>query len=175
MNNLKTWIAFQLMDFAFKIRDFLRPRRVILAETGIKRGDYVLDYGCGPGRYIIPVIELIGECGMLYAVDSNIFAIKRVQNIALKKQLKNLVAIHSDCETGLKDDIIDVILLYDVLHLLNFPEKVLDELHRILKRDGILSVTDHHMKEEKIVSRITGNGLFRLEKSGRITYSFKKL
>jgi len=112
---------------------------------------------------------------MLYAVDSNIFAIKRVQNIALKKQLKNLVAIHSDCETGLKDDIIDVILLYDVLHLLNFPEKVLDELHRILKRDGILSVTDHHMKEEKIVSRITGNGLFRLEKSGRITYSFKKL
>ena len=82
--------------------------------------------------------------------------------------------ICSDCETGLPDESMDMILLYDTLHDLNEPEKVLRELHRVLKSNGILSLSDHHMKENEIVNAVTGRGLFKLLKKGKKTYNFSK-
>jgi len=52
---------------------------------------------------------------------------------------------------------------------------VLEELHRVLKPEGILSFSDHHMKESEILSRLTSGGLFRLWKKGKKTYSFLKV
>ncbi len=68
----------------------------------------------------------------------------------------------------------DVVLLYDIFHMLEDPEGVLKELHRVLKTEGILSFSDHHMKEDKITSEVTAGGLFKLVKKGRKTYRFAK-
>jgi ubiquinone/menaquinone biosynthesis C-methylase UbiE len=76
--------------------------------------------------------------------------------------------ILSDGATGLPDASIDVALLYDVLHHLARPAEVLAELHRVLKPGGTLSVSDHHLAEDDITSRITGTGLFRLARQGRV-------
>jgi ubiquinone/menaquinone biosynthesis C-methylase UbiE len=76
--------------------------------------------------------------------------------------LKNIEIIYSNCKTGLPDNSIDVVLLYDVLHELNKPNEVLKEIHRVLKSNGILSVSDHHMKENEIISKVTNRGLFKL-------------
>ncbi|MGQ9800525.1 MAG: hypothetical protein ACUVRL_02505 [Candidatus Saccharicenans sp.] len=46
-------LHFQLMALSYKIRDLLRPRRIILKEAGIKPGDRVLDFGCGLGNYLL--------------------------------------------------------------------------------------------------------------------------
>jgi ubiquinone/menaquinone biosynthesis C-methylase UbiE len=51
-------LDFRLMALSYKLRDFLLPRRKILEEVGIERGKVVLDYGCGPGSYLIPLTEL---------------------------------------------------------------------------------------------------------------------
>ncbi|MGQ9626545.1 MAG: class I SAM-dependent methyltransferase [Anaerolineae bacterium] len=165
---------FKLMSFEFKIRDFFLPRMNILKEVGIKPGFHVLDYGCGPGSYIIPLAELVGKSGKIYALDIHPLAIQMVQNLASKKRLENLETIHSDCKTGLPDNSVDVVLLYDTFHDLSDPERVLKELHRVLKPDGILSFSDHHMKENEIVSEVTNRGLFRLLRKGKRTYSFSK-
>jgi ubiquinone/menaquinone biosynthesis C-methylase UbiE len=165
-------IGFRVMAFTFKIRDFLRPRRDIVKEAGIKEGFHVLDYGCGPGSYVTAVAELVGKSGKIYALDINPLAIKMVKKIALKKQLSNVETILSDCKTGLPNDSIDVVLLYDTFHDLSDPNMVLEELHRVLKPNGILSFSDHHMEENEIVSRVTNNGLFRLLRKGERTYSF---
>ena len=68
-----------------------------------------------------------------------------------------------------------VILLYDVYHDLYNRLPVLEELHRILKPGGILSFSDHHMEKEEILSELTGEGLFRLKKEYKKTYSFIKI
>ncbi|VVB55970.1 Ubiquinone/menaquinone biosynthesis C-methyltransferase UbiE [uncultured archaeon] len=91
-----------------------------------------------------------------------------------KKQLTNVETICSDSKTGLPDNSIDVVLLYDVIHDLDNPDEVLEELHRVLKLNGILSVSDHHMKENEIVSKVTNRGLFRLSGKGERTYSFMR-
>lgn len=162
---------FILMSFGFRFRDFFLPRMKILKEVGIKPGFHVLDYGCGPGSYVIPLAELVGKSGKIYALDIHPLAIQRVQNIASNNQLTNVETICSDCKTGLPDNSVDVVLLYDTLHVLSAPDRVLEELHRVLKPNGILSFSDH-MKENEVVSKVTSRGLFRLWRKGKFTYNF---
>jgi len=168
-------LNFKTMAFTYKFRDFFRPRKDIVKEVRIKPGFHLLDYGCGPGSYIVPVAELVGKSGRIYALDIHPLAIQMVQLIASKNQLTNVETILSDCKTGLSDNSIDVVLLYDVFHDLSDPNGVLEELHRVLKPDGILSLSDHHMEESEIVSKIMDRGLFKLMRKGERTYSFVKV
>jgi len=173
-HKVESAFSYRLMAFSYRLRDFLRPRMDILKEVGIKPGDHVLDYGCGPGGYITPVAKLAGKKGKIYAVDIHPLAVRMVQNIAVKKQITGLETYCSDCKTGIRNNSIDVALLYDVLHDIKNPGEVLAELHRVLKPNGILSVRDHHMKEEEILSGIENKGLFHLVKRGERTYNFSK-
>jgi len=174
MDKPKPNFDFRFMSFGYKFRDFFLPRMNTLKEVGIKPGFRVLDYGCGPGSYIIPLAELAGKSGKIYALDIHSLATQRVQSIASKKQLTNVKTICSDCKTGLPDNSVDVVLLYDTFHVLNDPNGVLKELHRVLKTNGFLSLSDHHMKENEILSRVTNGGLFKLSRKGKRTYIFLK-
>jgi len=165
---------FKFMSFGYKFRDFFLPRKNILKEVGIELGFHLLDYGCGPGGYIIAAAELAGKSGKIYALDIHPLAIQRVQSLASKKQLTNVETICSDGKTELPDNSVDVVLLYDTFHDLGDPDGVLEELHRVLKPNGILSFSDHHMKENEILSKVTNRRLFRLSRKGKRTYSFLK-
>ena len=165
---------FKLMSFGYKFRDFFLPRRHILKEVGIEPGFHVLDYGCGPGSYIIAAAELVGKAGKIYALDINPLAIQMVHTMASKEHLANVETICSDCKTGLPDNSVDIILLYDTFHDLGDPDGVLEELHRVLRPGGILSFSDHHMKGNEIVTQVTRGGLFRLSRKGQRTYVFCK-
>ena len=167
-------LDFRLMSFVYKFRDYVRPRMNILEEVGIKTGFHVLDYGCGPGSYISPVARLVGESGRVYALDVHPLAVRSVEKLASRNRLDNVQTIFSSCQTGLPDESMDVILLYDLLHDLSEVESVLAELHRVLKLNGILSLTDHHLKEEVIISRVAGQGLFELSAKGKRTCSFSR-
>lgn len=167
-------LRFRFMVFAFAIRDRLRPRKRILAEAAIRAGYRVLDYGCGPGSYVIPAARRVGKSGIVYGLDNNPFAIEHVRRLADKHDLKNVQLILSDCATGLADESVDVVLLYDVLHLLSQPEKVLAELARILRPQGIMSVCDHHLRAEELMVLVTGSARFLCEFKGRHTHGFIK-
>jgi ubiquinone/menaquinone biosynthesis C-methylase UbiE len=163
-----------MMAFGFKIRDTLNPREDIVQEVGLKLGFQVLDYGCGPGSYILPVSEAVGPSGKLYALDVNPFALEMVKRIAAKNNLTNVATIQSDCATGLPDEALEAVLLYDVFHDLADQKAVLTELRRVLKPDGIVSFSDHHLKEDEIISKVTAAGLFKLQNKGKHTYTFGK-
>ncbi len=166
---------FRFLGLSYKIRDRLRPRRTILKEAGFKPGDRVLDFGCGPGSYILPLAEMVGPGGEVYALDINPLAIKKVEDLVQRNQLKNIKTILSDGPTGLPDEFLDAVLLYDVFHDLKQPEVILRELHRVLKPEGILSFSDHHLKEDRIVKSVTEANLFQLIGKGKFTYTFRKL
>ncbi len=167
-------LDFRLMSLTYKFRDFIKPRMRVLDEVSIIKGFNVLDYGCGPGSYVVPLAKLVGESGKIYALDVHPLAIETVRRIAAKKGMTNVQTILSDCQTGLPSNSMDVVLLYDILHDLDEPDRVLAELHRVLRIKGILSVSDHHMKQDEIESRITSGGLFKLSAKGKRTCSFSK-
>lgn len=165
-------IHFKFMAFCLKIRDVLLPVKTILKEAGIKPGFTVLDFGCGLGSFTVPAAEIVGKTGKVYALDIHPLAIQAVQNAASKKELKNIETISSGCATGLEKCHVDVVLLYDTFHMLTDPDAVLEELQRVLKPNGILSFSDHHMNQNEIIPTITNRGLFGLLRKGKRTYSF---
>ena len=55
--------AFGLMALSYKVRDARKPREDFLQEVGIQQGDTVLDYGCGPGSYVVPAARIAGAAG----------------------------------------------------------------------------------------------------------------
>lgn len=171
-------LAFRFMSLGFTFRDLILRPKNILETVGVRPGFTVLDYGCGPGSYSIIGAELVGRSGKVYALDISPLAVQWVQRNAAKKGLTNIETILSDCKTGLPGGSIDIVLLYDTLHDLRNPEDTLKEIYRVLKPSGILSVSDHHMKDGEIVSRVTSDGLFRFEERrrtmGKKTYRFSK-
>jgi ubiquinone/menaquinone biosynthesis C-methylase UbiE len=174
VDKVESNLGFRFMALGYRFRDLRLPRKTILEEVGIRPGFHVLDYGCGPGGYTAPLAELVGESGKIYALDIHPLAIRKVKDIASKKRLANVETILSDCQTGLADNSMDVVLLYDIFHDLSDPNEILKELHRVLKPDGVLSFSDHHLKEDEIVSGVSNSGLFSLSKRGQRTYSFLK-
>jgi len=174
MDKLQGNLDFHFMALGYKFRDFFLPRRDVLKDVGIKVGSTVLDYGCGPGGYVAAAAEMVGKSGKIYALDIHPLAIEKVKGIIAKKRLTNVETISSDCKTGLDDESVDIVLLYDIFHALSAPGEVLAELHRVLRAEGILSFSDHHIKEDEIVSVVTDSGLFKLLRKGEKTYNFTK-
>ena len=174
MDKAQSNLDFRLMSLMFKVRDMVAPRKRVLEQVGIQPGFRVLDYGCGPGSYTPPLAELVGESGRVYSLDIHPLAIKMVQNTIRKRQLTNVETILSECNTGLPDSSVDVVILYDTFHDLHQPNTVLEELHRVLKPTGVLSVHDHHLKRDELVAEVTGSGLFALAKEGTRTSAFLK-
>jgi len=161
-----------MMSGIFTLRDWIIKPRSVLNETDLKKGYKVLDYGCGPGSYSLEAADLVGFSGEVFAIDINPFALKRVEERASRKGIKNIHTILTDCATGLESNSIDVVLLYDIYHIFEHPDRILEELHRILKPHCILSFSDHHMDEKSIVSGVTQNGLFSFLSKGKMTYTF---
>jgi ubiquinone/menaquinone biosynthesis C-methylase UbiE len=172
MTTLISNLAFNGMSLIFKVRDFITPRRQVLEEAGLRAGDQVLDYGCGPGAYIPDAAEMVGRSGTIYALDVHPLAIRRVQSIAKRRGLTNVETINSDCRTSLPNESLDMVLLYDVFHMLDKPRAVLAELYRVLKATGTISFSDHHMHHGDIVAGVTDGGLFVLVEVGERTYTF---
>jgi precorrin-6B methylase 2 len=127
----------------------------LLSELGLKTGQTVLDFGCGSGTYAIPAAEIVGQEGRVYVLDKDHGALDELVENSRRAGLQNIERIDSagKVRIGLERGSIDVVLLFDVFHSYYFPKhsqrgRLLAEIHRILKRDGILLVYPKHMEVE---------------------------
>jgi len=131
-NNMDKWIDYEGKKF--------------LKDIGIRKDHFILDFGCGHGTYTIPASLIVGEKGRIYAVDKNQGTLNELALKAKEKGLKNIEIIEmvDQIKLPLSDKSVDVVLLYDVLHLVESRERLLIELYRVLKPRGILSVYPKH-------------------------------
>lgn len=149
-----------------------------LRSAELKEGMTVLDFGCGKGDYTIAAAKLVGKKGKVYALDVNQAALNEVKTRLKRERLQNIMTIRADKEEiALAEESIDIILLYDVIHLIKGKENLIKRLHKMLKLNSILSVfPHHHFKREEIIKLITRNGSFMLvnEDQNNNIYNFKK-
>jgi len=153
-------LVFRLMCVYLGLRDrFTRPEK-ILAKAGIRRGQRILDFGCGGGSYAIPAAKMVGEEGKVYALDIHPLSQEYVVRKAAKEGLTNISTILSDRDTHLPDQSVDVVLLYDIIHMIQDKPALLEELHRVLKPEGALSVLAMHFQVSNVLN--AAEGLFSL-------------
>lgn len=154
----------------------------VLTKMGIQRGLNVLEVGCGPGHFTIPAARIVEE-GNLYPLDISPFMIERIKKKAKKHKLEHVKTINAlASNTGLEDESIDLILCIDVLSDITDIDSTLQEMYRILKIDGMLSVFEPHAgfelgawKPDKSIKELTGTGLFSLHERNNKILKFKKV
>lgn len=118
-----------------------------IADMQLESGQTIIDYGCGPGRYVPMVSGLIGSQGKLYAADIQLQAISEVRELCRKNNLDNVEAvlvINYSCPV--KDSSADIIYCFDVFHRIKNPAALFTEFHRLIKKDGVLIMDEGHPK-----------------------------
>jgi len=133
---------------------------VFLEDIGIKKADVILDFGCGDGPYTIPAAKVVSKEGKVYAMDKDIGSINKLMEMAKTKGLKNVIPLHTKSEElkiNLESESIDAVLLYDVLHYMENLErkKMYEEIYRILKTGGLLSVYPKHRKSDEPLGNLS--------------------
>jgi ubiquinone/menaquinone biosynthesis C-methylase UbiE len=153
----------------------------ILTSMGVQVGQTILEVGCGPGFFTIPAARIV-EDGTIYALDLYPMMIEDVKKKVKKYRLDNVKTINSPASsTGLNDKSINLILCIDVLSDISDIGPTLQEMHRILKSDGILSVYEPHTgwepgtwKPERSIKELTSTGQFFLQRRDSRILKFGK-
>ena len=101
----------------------------------------------------------------MYAFEARSDRLERVREKTKEAALSNIVTVLSDSSKSsidLPDESVDIILVYDMMHEVDDRRGLLQELHRVLKEVGILSVFPMHMGTENFIDVIREYGLFCL-------------
>jgi ubiquinone/menaquinone biosynthesis C-methylase UbiE len=119
-----------------------------LGKIGIKPGQTILDFGARVGYYSIPAARIVGREGSVYALDKDSYSLNELKRKMIKQGLENIIIIkaNGNLKIGLKNNSIDVVLLYDVLHLIDDREKLYKEVYKVLQDGGLFSVYPKHNK-----------------------------
>ena len=157
-------IGFYLMGFIMWIFDIIGNKSNKNFKTlGLKTGQIVIDYGCGPARYIKNASKAVGDNGKVYAVDIHPIAIKKVESIIKKFKLSNVEAVLANgYSTPIPDQLADVIYALDMFHMIEKPVELLKELKRLIKRDGYIIIEDGHQPRTETINKINEAGLLEI-------------
>lgn len=136
---------------------------ILLKKIGLRAGQTILDFGCGPGIFTLPAAEIAGENGMVIALDVRPQPLERVREKAINAGLNNIRTIlleSPDLSTGLTAGSTDAILVFDMLHSVADRQGLFLELHRVLKKNGLLSIFPMHLGTEKLLKMVDESQLF---------------
>jgi len=125
-----------------KIRRWLQnPGRIL--KPYIKEGMTVLDFGCGPGFFSIPLAQMVGESGKVFAVDLQDGMLQKLREKIEGTGLEKRIALYKceDDKIGLKEAV-DFILAFYVLHEVPDQQRLLNELMSIAKPNGKLLIVE---------------------------------
>ncbi len=156
-------VFYRLNIWSYKFIDLLWNPQRRLKDIPLKEGMAVVDYGCGPGRYTLPIARVVGPKGKVFAVDIQPLAISTVKEKASRESLTNIEPILVDSyNTGIQGSSIDLVLLVDTFHQIKDYDALFREIHRILRGDGILFIDPGHMKITKAKEIVKSAGLFTI-------------
>jgi len=134
-------------------RWYMRP---VLDRVGIRPGEKVLELGPGPGAFTIEAARRTNPGGRLLAVDIQPKMIAVVERKVREAKQNNVEtyradAFHVPVDTGS----IDRAFLVTVLPEIPDRKRALQELRRVLKPGGVLSITEEFLDPDYPLARTT--------------------
>lgn len=127
------------LDNPGRVKD-LRPQELLKNLAGISSGNICVDFGSGTGIFALPMAELVGSKGKVYAIDNSL---EMLAHLRAKIPPNNLTLLHSEVgRTGLDSQIADICLLAFILHEIKEPGNLIAEAFRLLKSAGRLVIVE---------------------------------
>ena len=139
----------------------------------------VADLGAGSGYYTFRIAPKVPK-GKVYAVEIQDEAIQFLQSRSKELGFENVIPIKgSETSPNLPETSLDLVVLVDVYHELEYPVEMLEAIRKSLKPDGKLLLIEyrgedpavaikplHKMTVKQVEKELTANG-FRLTQNGQ--------
>ncbi len=155
-----------------------------LRTVGIRKGDRVLDFGCGPGGYAVPLALVVGPEGRVVAVDRDAARLESLEERAVEFHVRDVIEVRRTDGSLALDRIdegsLDAALLFDVLQHVEDWDTLFASLRRVLKSGGLMLVNPSRCSHpgrvdvERLNARLTAHGfaLERIEHGRVMHYDF---
>jgi arsenite methyltransferase len=163
---------------------FLNPAQALRAAQ-LHEGSHVADFGAGSGFFTRAAARVVGEQGVVWAVDAQQDLLSRVKNLGAAEGLHNIEVLHADVERpqhiSLPPEHFDLVICANLLFGVEHKQALVHEIRRVLKRHGCALVIDwsgsygglgphpdHVVSEKAARSLFEENGFVEVEVPGGI-------
>ncbi|MFM9914406.1 MAG: class I SAM-dependent methyltransferase [Rhizobacter sp.] len=124
---------------------------LLLVELGLKPGMDVADVGAGTGYHSRRMAPLVGPKGKVYAVDVQPQMLRVLAATAKRPGFGNIVPV-----LGAEDDVklatasVDLVIMVDVYHELEFPHEVLASIVRAVRPGGRVVFVEYRGEDARV-------------------------
>lgn len=136
-----------LFSMSYHSGNQLIDPHLIFEKAHLQKGMHVADLGCGKtGHLVFPGSLVIGESGVMYAVDIMKEVLEIVDKRARVENLLNVHTVWSNIErlggTAIPSGTLDIVFIINSLWHSKKNEDVLNEAARLLRQKGRIVVVD---------------------------------
>jgi ubiquinone/menaquinone biosynthesis C-methylase UbiE len=164
-----TWLYWSLEN---PYTEALAGSEKLLNRARLAPGMRVLDAGCGKGRLSLPAGRRVAPDGEVVALDIQSGMLREVEKRVSASGLTNVRTFLCALGVGeLERNVFDRAFLVTVLGEIPNRKEALQEIHRTLKPNGILSVTElfpdpHYNSQGCVCREVEATGLRHVETFG---------
>ncbi|EYE88883.1 methyltransferase [Fervidicella metallireducens AeB] len=125
-----------------KRRELLPPEKILM-DIGLRDGDKIADIGCGIGYFTFPASKIVGKSGRVYALDILPEMIEEIEQKIKENNSDNIITVLTEeNNTKLEDNEVNYAFLCNVLHEAENKEVFLNEVKRIISKNGMISIVE---------------------------------
>jgi predicted methyltransferase len=128
-------------------RDARQKPKELVASLGLKKGDTVCDLGTGVG-YLLPYLsEAVGGNGQVIAQDIFPDFLAKAKAAAEAEKLNNVrFVLGTATDPHLPVHACDLVLVLDVYHHFDYPQKMLARINAAIKPGGRMAIVDYYKR-----------------------------
>ena len=122
---------------------------ILLRALNLKKGMIVADIGAGTGYLSRRMADSIGLQGTIYAVDVQTEMIAKLKSLSKNySNIKPILSTPSDIKLAANS--LDMAIMVDVYHELEFPYEVAQSVWAALKPNGKLVLVEYRAEDDKV-------------------------
>ncbi|MEP7314693.1 MAG: class I SAM-dependent methyltransferase, partial [Pseudomonadota bacterium] len=124
---------------------------VLLSELGLKPGMVVADVGAGSGYLSRRMSTLVTPGGRIIATDIQPQMLALLRQLAADPRYANVEPLQAGVDdTHLPDGTVDIAIMVDVYHELEYPYETLQSIVRALKADGRVAFVEYRGEDANV-------------------------
>ena len=124
-------------------RKFIQKPKTVAKRMNLEPGMIVVEIGPGKGSYTKSLAKSVLPDGKVYAIDIQESIIKRLKKRIEKEKIENIIPKIDDAyNLSLEDESVDRVLMIACLPEIPDPIRVLKEIKRVLKPNGLVSLSE---------------------------------
>lgn len=127
---------------------------LLVAELGLAPGMTVADVGAGGGYHVARLARAVAPGGMVYAVDVQPEMLARLEANMQRQGIRNWrPVLGAPDDPNLPTGVLDLVLMVDVYHELEYPREVLRALAAALGPGGRIAFVEYRAEDGRVPIR----------------------